>query len=94
MTGTATINCSVGTLANGATATITLMARIMGSGNVTNSATASSAVADGTPTNNTGSAGFAVIEPNSVPSLDARMQLLLALLLAVTAVVTLRMKSL
>jgi uncharacterized repeat protein (TIGR01451 family) len=82
--GTTTVTCTLGTLNNGATATIALVVRPAIIGPLSNTATVSS-TADSTPGNNTSTttvqvqaaAGLAAI-----PALDARTLMLLAALLA------------
>jgi len=87
-TGAPTVVCSLGTIADGASATISIRARLDSSGDFTNSAAVSSPTADEDATDNSNSAAFAVsaAAANSVPTLDETMQILLAALMAALAI--------
>jgi uncharacterized repeat protein (TIGR01451 family) len=54
-TGTSTVSCTLGTLGNGASATVTIVVTATATGAVTNTATASSGVTDPNSGNNSGS---------------------------------------
>ncbi len=62
-TGTDTITCTLGTLADGASATITLTVQAQGSGNLVNQATVTADTADLNDSDNTGSAAVNVRPP-------------------------------
>jgi uncharacterized repeat protein (TIGR01451 family) len=59
-TGTTTISCSIGGLANGAAATVTVVATATTAGTVTNTATVASTTTDPNPANNSASATITV----------------------------------
>ena len=82
--GTTTITCSLGSIANGGTATIALAVQMNSDGNVTNTASVSSPN-DITSGNNSSSATFAVTLPATVPALSTTMLMLLAGLLGAAA---------
>ena len=76
--GTGPVTCGLGTIVNGATATISLVVQSTASpGTVTNTATVSSATTDPNPANNTAVSVFTAI----IPTLSEWMLLLLALAL-------------
>jgi len=80
--GTSTVVCSMGTIANGASATVMLTVKLNATGTVTNTATAASAN-DPNGTNNAGAAGLAVGLPGAqIPTLDPFALALLAAILA------------
>jgi uncharacterized repeat protein (TIGR01451 family) len=84
--GTTTVTCTLGTLANGASATITLIVRPTAPGPLSNTATVSSTTADPTPGNNA-STEVVNVQPAAaavaaVPTLDGKTLMLLAALLA------------
>lgn len=84
--GTATVTCTLGTMAAGATATITIQANLPATpGAVTNTATISSANGDSNPANDTASSTITVIPAAQIPALDAKSLLLLAAVLSVVA---------
>ena len=90
-TGTTTVICTAATLGAGASTTFTITANLPGAvGNYTNSATVTSANGDAAPTNNTGSAGFAVIPGAAIPMLDPAVLALLAVLLGIAAVLAMK----
>jgi len=84
--GTSTVTCSVGTMASGATATITIIAHTASVGPATNTATVSSTSSDPNPANNTAVLTLAIVV--DIPTLSP---LLLALLAAAFAAVALRL---
>ena len=96
--GQATVTCALGTLADGASATVTLQARITAtSGQIVNSASATSDLADGDPADNTGSAPSLVIaspsapgQAETIPVDSAWMLLLLASMLSAMAAFAMR----
>lgn len=90
-TGTITVDCNVGTLANGGSATVTLTVRLDAVGIVSNIATANSDVTDPTP--GTGSDGFTVIaaaDAAAIPTLSEWMLIALASALAAAAALKLK----
>ena len=87
--GTTTVTCSLGSLANGGTATISLVARINSGGTVTNTATVTSTSPDTNPANNTASATVTVTTIN-IPAESRPMLLLLIALLAITGTMIVR----
>ena len=84
--GTSTVTCSVGTMASGATATITIIAHTASVGPATNTATVSSTSSDPNPANNTAVLTLAIVV--DIPTLSP---LLLALLAGAFAAVALRL---
>ncbi|HEX2060134.1 MAG TPA: IPTL-CTERM sorting domain-containing protein [Thermoanaerobaculia bacterium] len=90
-TGTVTVDCSVGMLANGGSATITLTVQLTTAGEITNTATATSESVDPTP-----AAGSATITVSAapagaaVPTLSEWMLIALASALAAAAALKLR----
>jgi uncharacterized repeat protein (TIGR01451 family) len=87
--GTTTVTCTLGTIANGASATITLIVQPTAPGPLSNTATVSSSPADLDAANNTSTA-VVDVEPASaataIPALAGQSLLLLAALLATVAV--------
>ena len=59
--GTTTVSCSLGTLATGASATVTIVVNANTAGTATNTATISSAVKDSNPANNTATATTTIL---------------------------------
>jgi len=82
--GTTTVTCSLGTLNNGANATITLVVTATGSSNITNTATASSASNDPASGNNSGSATVTV-NTAAIPTVSMWFLLLLGAALVALA---------
>ncbi|HYC88664.1 MAG TPA: SBBP repeat-containing protein [Thermoanaerobaculia bacterium] len=82
--GTTTVTCTLGTLANGASATIALIVRPSAAGPLSNTATVSSTTVDVNPANNASTTVVQVqpAELAAVPALDGRMLMFLAALLA------------
>lgn len=77
--GTGPVTCSLGSLTNGATATISLVVQSAATGgSITNTATVSSTTTDPNPANNTAVSVFSA----AIPTLSEWMLLLLALTLA------------
>lgn len=89
-TGTVTVDCNVGTLADGESATITLTVQLTMSGEITNTATATTDAVDPTPAS--GSATITVAAPAgaAVPTLNEWMLIALASALAAAAALKLR----
>lgn len=87
--GTSTVVCTLGTLAAGQSATVTLTVRAAAGAPVLNTATVSAAQYDPTPGNGSSTASAAVIDAN-VPTLSEWMLFLLAVMLACTAVIRMR----
>jgi uncharacterized repeat protein (TIGR01451 family) len=84
--GTTTVTCSLGIMASGATATVTIVTHASTFGPATNTATVSSTSSDPNPANNTSTATFFVVA--QIPTLSP---LLLALLAALLAAIALRL---
>jgi uncharacterized repeat protein (TIGR01451 family) len=83
--GTSTVTCSLGGLANGASATIALTIQAPSSGpSVTNTATVTAVEADPTPANNTAGA-TTTLTTNAIPALSLEALLLLCALLGAAA---------
>jgi uncharacterized repeat protein (TIGR01451 family) len=92
------VSCSIGTLANGASATVTLQAMVTAtSGTITNSATATSDVGDGNPGNNGGSSPAAPVvpgapgAPHGIPTLSEWA--LIALVAMLGGIAVMKMKA-
>lgn len=84
--GTTTVTCSLGDLAGGATATLTLRVTLPSTpGNSSNTATISAANADPTPGNNSGAAAFAIVGAGGAPTLSPVALAVLAAMLAAIA---------
>ena len=82
--GTLTVTCTLGTLANGATATVALMVTVNGASPITNSASVTATETDANPANNTAAA---TIDPSapSIPALSPWMLAALVLALSLAA---------
>ena len=85
--GPVTITCNLGALGALDSETITIVATMSGSGTTTNTATVASDTADGDGTDNSDQVTFTILPAQfaAVPSLDPRMQILLAALVAAAA---------
>ena len=84
--GTSTITCSAGMLANGATTTITIRTRVTASsGTITNSASVTAAEVDPNPANGSASAAATVVT-SAIPTLSEWALLLFGALLVLVAV--------
>ena len=93
-TGTTTVTCSLGAIANGGTATITLTVTPTVAGPLSNTANVSnSPEADSNPVNSAATAGVAVDPATAVPVLDGVGQMLLILVCALTGLFFLRKPS-
>ena len=86
--GTTNVTCSVGTMVNGATATITLHGTATAQGPLSNTASVASAQSDSVSTNNTSTVGVSVVA--DIPTLSEWALLLLALMLALAGATILR----
>ena len=89
--GTVTVDCNVGTLADGGSATVTLTVRLDAAGVVSNTATATSDVTDPTPA--AGSASFTAVaaaDTAAIPTLSEWMLIALASALAAAAALKLK----
>jgi uncharacterized repeat protein (TIGR01451 family) len=85
--GTTTVICSLGTIANGANATITLTVTLPAAqGPVSNTATVTSANPDPDPANNTSTSNIAVIPAAAIPTLSTTVLLLMAVAFAAMGV--------
>jgi trimeric autotransporter adhesin len=84
--GTSTLTCTIGTLASGASLTITVVVTApLAGGTLTNTATVSAAQADPDPTNNSATATTILGSAASIPTLSWWMLLLLGLAIAMLA---------
>lgn len=84
--GTTIVTCNLGTILGGSNATVILTVQITGSGPISNTATVMSTTADSIIANNTSTANLAAASGAAIPTLDPRMQALLAALVAAIAV--------
>ncbi|HXH37995.1 MAG TPA: DUF11 domain-containing protein, partial [Thermoanaerobaculia bacterium] len=89
--GTTTITCNLGTILNGASATITIHGTVSTAGLLTNTATVSGNESDTVPANNTSTVAVLVVE--DVPALGGFGLMLLALSLAIAAAVVLSQRG-
>jgi large repetitive protein len=85
--GTTTVICTLGTLANGASATITLQGQVTASGMLNNTATINEA--DGVVSNNSSVVGLAANVAN-IPTASEYGLMMLALLLGFAGIVVMR----
>ncbi|HJT16974.1 MAG TPA: DUF11 domain-containing protein, partial [Thermoanaerobaculia bacterium] len=84
--GTSTVTCALGAIANGATATISLRLTPASAGSLSNTATVSDAsLPDTNNVNNSSTATIAVQPASNIPALNAWMLVLLAAALALIA---------
>ena len=90
--GTTTVTCTLGSLGDDASATITLVVQITAGGPGMNTATVSGTLSDGTPANNASTVLFQ-IAAGSAPTLSQTMQLVMAGLLALLALGVLGRKN-
>lgn len=82
----ATVDCAIGTVASGGTATVTLLVTLpMTGGPATFNASVTSTSPDPNLTNNDAVVTVQVIQTENIPALDPRLLLLLAVVLAVAA---------
>jgi uncharacterized repeat protein (TIGR01451 family) len=89
--GTTTVTCTLGTIASGGTATISLVLTLpLTPGPVSNTSTVTSSNPDTNPANNSATAMITVIPAAQVPSLSARALLLLASMIALLGMMRLR----
>ena len=89
--GTSTVTCQLGTIINGASATIALTVNAPSTaGNITNTATVAAAGPDTVLANNTATATVEVVPTNAIPTLSGAALMLLALGLAIAASLSLR----
>jgi len=90
-TGTTTVTCTAATLAAGASVQFTITANLpVLPGNYTNTATVSSATTEGTPADNIGAAGFAVVAAAAIPTLSPEVLALLAALLGIVGIIAMK----
>jgi len=90
-TGTTTVTCTAATLAAGASTAFTITANLPSlPGSYTNTATVSSATTEGTPADNSGSAGFAVVAAAAIPTLSPEVLALLAALLGIVGIIAMK----
>lgn len=86
--GTTTVTCNLGTLANGGSATVTLTVTLPSApGPVSNTATVTSANTDPNPGNNSSTAAITVVAAGNVPVASPMVLLLLALALGMAGMV-------
>ncbi|HYM61142.1 MAG TPA: hypothetical protein VEZ11_09645 [Thermoanaerobaculia bacterium] len=89
--GTTTVTCTLGTLANGASATITLKMRAPSlPGPISNTATVSANESDPTPGNNSSTAAVTILAAGGAPTLSFAALMAMALLLATAGLIALR----
>ena len=89
--GTTTVTCNLGTLINGASATISLTIHLPSTpGTVSDTATVSSSNPDSNPANDSATASVNVIQAAGIPTLSPLMLLLLAAAAGLIAVMRLR----
>jgi len=89
--GTSTVSCALGSLANGAAASITLVMRTSSTpGSVSNIATVSAPQSDPTLSNNASTATATTVDPLSIPALPAWGFVALGALLALLGAIRLR----
>jgi uncharacterized repeat protein (TIGR01451 family) len=90
--GTTTITCSVGNLLSGQSTSVQIVVSLSAVGPVTNTASAASDVADGDGSDNQGAVTFTINAraAENIPALDPRMLMVLAALVAATALGALR----
>jgi large repetitive protein len=86
--GTTTVTCSLGTLVNGATATITLHGTATGQGSLSNTASVASVETDSATSNNTSTVAVMVVA--DVPTLGEWALMLMGLMLAFAGMMVLR----
>src|SRR3954447_2595789 len=87
--GTTTVTCSVGTMLNGATVTITLHGLVTAAGQLNNTATVTINEVDGVISNNSSIATLAATV-NQIPTLSEWMLMLLAIMLGFAAVIVMK----
>jgi len=87
--GTTTVTCTLGTLLNGASATITLQGQVTAAGMLNNTATVTINEADGVVANNTSVVGIAANVAN-IPTASEYGLMMLALLLGFAGIVVMR----
>jgi uncharacterized repeat protein (TIGR01451 family) len=89
--GNTTVTCAIGSLASGASATVTLVVRTSNTpGPVSNTANVASAEVDPNPANNASTAAFATVNPVPIPTLPEWGLIVLGTMLATMAVTRLR----
>ncbi len=86
--GTTTVTCNLGTIPNGATATIVIHGTGHVAGTMTNTATVSGNETDPVPANNSSTAPVVLLE--EVPAMSGYALMLLALTLAIAAAIAIR----
>ncbi|HEY0782327.1 MAG TPA: DUF11 domain-containing protein, partial [Thermoanaerobaculia bacterium] len=89
--GTTTVTCYLGTMANGATVTSAIHGTVNSAGSLTNTATVSSNETDSVPANNSSTA--TANGAPAIPALDGLGLLLLALVLAIAGAVLVRRRA-
>jgi uncharacterized repeat protein (TIGR01451 family) len=91
--GTTTVTCNLGTIANAGSATISLTINLpSAAGSVSNTATVATSSTDPNLANNTATSTITTIPSANIPATSPRVLLLLAIALAMAGFVALRMK--
>lgn len=91
--GTTTVTCNLGTIANAASATISLQVTLPSSpGPVSNTATVATSSTDTNPANNSSTSTITVIPAAAIPAASPMLLLLLALALGMLGVFTQRLR--
>ncbi|HEX2831464.1 MAG TPA: DUF11 domain-containing protein, partial [Thermoanaerobaculia bacterium] len=88
--GTTTVTCTIGTMLDGATVTVTIHGTVNGAGSLANTATVSATESDPTPANNSSTATPAIGSSN-IPTVSEYGLMLLAALLGIAALFAMRM---
>ena len=92
--GTSAVTCNLGTLANGATATVTIVTTVTAtSGSFSNTASVSATEDDPTSGNDSATANTSILAPGAIPSLSTGGLVALSVLMAVAGLVMLRRRS-
>jgi uncharacterized repeat protein (TIGR01451 family) len=91
--GTTTVTCNLGTIANAGSATISLTVTSPSTaGSVSNTATVTTSSSDQNPANNTATSTITTVPSANIPATSPRVLLLLAIALAMAGFVALRLK--
>ena len=91
--GTSTVTCNLGTLANGATATISLQVTLSSTpGPVSNTATVSGSTTDPNPANNSSTSTITTVPAANLPAASPMLLLLLAMALGTLGIFTQRLR--
>ncbi len=91
--GTTTVTCSLGTIANAGSATISLTVTLPAvAGPVSNTASVTTASSDPNPANNSATSNITVVPGANIPATSSMVLLLLAIALAVAGFIALRLE--